>query len=108
MAAAGLSEEDARRHLEPVCQLHAIPTLLRIDEFQAYAAAVGLAVDVLEDLTPSMGLTRLPRPATPEWDAVFSNGPPPIQSLLTLGGAALAGAAHAGAVALCHWSALRS
>jgi sterol 24-C-methyltransferase len=107
MATAGLSETDICRYIEPICRLHGIPGLIGVDSFKAHTQDVGLSLEALEDLTSCSGLAQMPVTSAPDWDVVFSRGLPPVQQLLSLGGAALAIAARAGAFVLCYWRSRR-
>ncbi len=103
MASAGLSRADNRRYIDPICRLHGIPGLIGVDSFRTHTLAAGLRVDALEDLTSCTGLRQMPITGAPDLEAVFTGGLPPVQQLLSLGGAALAIAVQAGAFVLCYW-----
>ena len=107
MGAPGISKADAGRYLEPICCLHGMPHMISVTEFREHLSVAGLKVETLEDLTPYTGLSQMPVAATPDWDAVFKAGIPPVQTWLSLGGAALAIAVRASAFVLCHWTSRR-
>jgi sterol 24-C-methyltransferase len=107
MGASGISDVDVRRYLEPICRLHGMPHMISVEEFREHLGAVGLTLETLEDLTPYTGLSLMPVTGTPDWDSIFSAGLPSAQTMLSLGGAALAIAARAGAFVHCHWTSRR-
>jgi SAM-dependent methyltransferase len=107
MRAANLSRADYARYIDPICVLHGIPDLIGVDEFASALGVSGLALESVEDLTERTGLSQLSLPSIDDWTPVWAHGVPPVQDLLSLGGAALALGAQSGAFKLCYWTSHR-
>jgi sterol 24-C-methyltransferase len=104
----GPTEEQCQRFLEPVRRLHAMPSLLGVEEVRALLEACGLEPEIVQDLAERGDLRRNwePRPEIwPKLAEAARSGPPDALPMWRAGARALAVAARAGALIIGYWHA---
>jgi sterol 24-C-methyltransferase len=100
--------EDHERVLEPVRRLHAIPSLVGIEDLRAHLEACGLEPLIVQDLAERGDLRRNwePRPEIwPKLAEAARSGPPDALPAWRAGARALAVAARTGALIIGYWHA---
>jgi SAM-dependent methyltransferase len=104
----GPAEEQHERVLEPVRRLHAIPSLVGIEDLRAHLEACGLEPEIVQDLAERGDVRRNwePRPEIwPKLAEAARSGPPDALAAWRAGARALADAARTGALIIGYWHA---
>jgi tocopherol O-methyltransferase len=104
----GPAEEQHERYLEPVRRLHAIPSLVGIEDLRAHLEACGLEPEIVQDLAERGDVRRNwePRPEIwPKLAEAARSGPPDALAAWRAGARALADAARTGALIIGYWHA---